>query len=94
VIGSSLKYGRELRTPASGVLEILFENPDLVVIPVQLVERSCQGLRMAHNSPELIAGLEIKIREGGSLTRARVVWTHLLEGRRVSGCVIFAGPLA
>jgi hypothetical protein len=69
-------------------VEISFENPTAVEISADLVETSATGLRIAHGSKELIPGLEVRIRRGQAVQRARVVWTHLLEGRRVSGCVL------
>jgi hypothetical protein len=68
-------------------VEISFGDPTLVTMDVELVEISARGFRIMHESKELISGLEIRLRRDEVVSRGRVVWTHLLNGRRVSGCV-------
>ena len=79
---------RATRVPAIGRVEISFEDPASVIVEAELVERSATGFRIAHGSKELIPGLEVRLHRGRVTQRARVVWTHLLDGRRVSGCVL------
>jgi hypothetical protein len=76
------------RLPASGRVEISFEDPTLVTVDADLLETSATGFRVAHDSKELISGLNVLLRRENVTSRARVVWTHLLNGRRVSGCVV------
>jgi hypothetical protein len=78
---------RAERLPASGRVEISFEDPTLATVDAELLETSATGFRIAHDSKELISGLEIRLCRDEVVSRARVVWTHLLNGRRVSGCV-------
>jgi hypothetical protein len=68
-------------------VEVTFGDPTAVTVETELVEISARGFRIMHESKELISGLEIRLRRDEVVSRARVVWTHLLNGRRVSGCV-------
>jgi hypothetical protein len=70
------------RSPRSERVEVSFGDPTLVT-----VEISARGFRIMHQNKELISGLEIRLRRDEVVSRGRVVWTHLLNGRRVSGCV-------
>lgn len=79
---------RSSRVPRSGRVEISFEDPTLVTIEAELVETSATGFRIAHESKELVPGLGISLHRKKVTRRARVVWTQLLDGRRVSGCVL------
>ena len=79
---------RTARLPASGRVEITFKDPVSVTVEAELIETSAMGFRIAHDSKEVISGLEICLRRDSDTSRARVVWTHLLDGRRVSGCVL------
>ena len=76
------------RTPASGRVTISFENPTRVTIDGELVETSETGFRLSHDSPALEPGLEISYAGANRQGRARVMWTHVQEGRRVSGFAI------
>ena len=78
---------RAERLPASGRVEISFEDPTLVTVDAELLETSTTGFRIAHDSKALISGLNVLLHREGVISPARVVWTHLLNGRRVSGCV-------
>jgi|KBSMisStaDraftv2_1062788.scaffolds.fasta_scaffold112166_2 hypothetical protein len=78
---------RAERLPASGRVEISFEDPTLVTVDAELLETSATGFRIAHDSKELISGLNVVLHRESVTSRARVIWTHLLNGRRVSGCV-------
>jgi PilZ domain len=79
---------RAPRIPTSGRVEISFEDPTPITIKAELVETSATGFRIEHGSPEISPGLEIRLSRAHDTVRAKVVWTHLLEGRRVSGCVL------
>ena len=79
---------RARRTPGSGRIEIVFDAPVLVRVEAELVESSATGFRVAHNARDLIPGTEVSYRSATSSGRARVVWTHVLEGRCVSGLLL------
>jgi hypothetical protein len=76
------------RTPASGAVEILFEDPMPVTVEAELQETSERGFRIWHGSKQLVPGLEVRLRRGGAVQRARIMWTHILDGRRQSGCLL------
>jgi hypothetical protein len=74
------------RAPATGRVEILFGDPVPVCIDAELVEASSLGFRAAHNSKDLEPGREVFFRRSGELpAKARVIWTHVLGDKRVSG---------
>jgi hypothetical protein len=75
----------EQRRPQSGAIEILFADPALVTVRAELIEMSERGFRAAHHTKALAAGLEVDYRSSHASGRARVMWTHVLEGRCVSG---------
>ena len=79
---------RAPRSPSSDRVEISFENPTRVTVEAELVETSATGFRIVHDDKELISGLNVCLHRDRVTSRARVVWTHLLDGRRVSGCVL------
>jgi len=73
------------RALASGRVEISFDNPAPAVIEAEMIESSATGFRAAHASNTLEPGLVVSYREPAAAGRARVIWTHVVEGRRVSG---------
>lgn len=75
------------RSAASGRVKIWFENPARVELEAEWIESSATGFRLAHDSTALEPGLEISYESGDRRGRARVVWTHVFEGRRVSGFI-------
>jgi hypothetical protein len=79
---------KEGRSPGSGAVEISFADPNPVRIEAELVENSSRGFRARHDSKALAPGLEVRYVRKGSSGRARVIWTHVLEGRCVSGFLI------
>ena len=76
------------RSPRSERVEVSFGDPTLVTVEAELAETSATGFRIVHQSQALISGLEISLHRDKDTRRARVVWTHVLEGRRVSGCLL------
>jgi hypothetical protein len=76
------------RFRASGPVEILFEDPMPIIVDAELHETSERGFRILHGNKQLVPGLEVRLRRDGAIRRARVIWTHILEGRRVSGCLL------
>ncbi len=73
------------RSIASGRVKISFENPASSTIDGELVESSARGFRVVHDSPAMEPGLEVSYESPARSGRARLIWTHVLEGRRVSG---------
>jgi hypothetical protein len=76
------------RLAGSGQIELRFANPAPSVITAELVESSTSGFRAAHESGEIVVGLELDFRGNRSKGRARVIWTHVLGTQRVSGFLI------
>lgn len=79
---------KRVRVPASGPIEIELAGPAPTTIPGELIDCSDVGFRAAHHSSSLAAGLEIRYRREGASGRARVVWTHVLDGNCVSGFLL------
>ncbi len=76
------------RFHASGPVEILFEDPMPITVQAELHETSERGFRISHGSNQIVPGLEVRLRRNGATQQARVVWTHIREGRKVSGCLL------
>jgi hypothetical protein len=79
---------KEGRRPASGWIELLFEDPEPLLVTGELLESSRQGFRAAHDSSRLLPGAEVEFRSEDRLGRARVIWTRILGGRRTSGFLL------
>lgn len=84
----SVERRQHPRLPASGPVGILFEDPLPITIPAELLETSESGFRIAHDCDQLRSGLEVRLLRGDTTRRARIIWTHTLDGRRVSGCLL------
>jgi hypothetical protein len=69
-------------------VEILFDDPLPASVEAELVDTSTRGFRISHQSRRLVPGLEIRLQRDGAVRRARVIWTHLLDGCSVSGCLL------
>jgi len=76
------------RSPSSGRVEISFANPHLVTLEAELLETSSTGFRAAHTCKHLAPGLDVQFRRATCAGQARVIWTHVLEDRRVSGFIV------
>jgi hypothetical protein len=79
---------REERSPQAGAVELSFDDPNPITIEGELVEISERGFRLRHDSKELAPGLEVRYSRSDACGRARVIWTHVLEGRCVSGFLV------
>ena len=79
---------RAPRVPVFERVEILFDDPMPTTVEVELNETSESGFRVSHDSQRLLPGLDVLLRRDGAVYQARVIWTHILEGRRVSGCLL------
>ncbi|HUA82308.1 MAG TPA: hypothetical protein VMB85_00505 [Bryobacteraceae bacterium] len=75
------------RAAASGAVEITIELPVPAVVQVELIESSRCGFRAVHDSNLLEPGLTVNYKGKSSSGQARIIWTHILQGRRVSGFV-------
>jgi hypothetical protein len=73
------------RSEESGVVEISFAAPVPMTIHAGLIETSSSGFRASHDSKAVEPGLGVRYKWDGGSGKARVIWTHVLEGRRVSG---------
>ena len=78
----------EPRLPVSGRIEFSFDDPSPTVVEAELLESSSMGFRAVHESKALNPGIEVHYQRSGATGRARVIWTHVLNQRRVSGFVM------
>jgi hypothetical protein len=76
---------RAPRTPSSGAIQLSFEDPAPVTLEAELLESSSTGFRAAHEYKNLAPGIIVEFRRGNTAGRARVIWTQVLDGRRISG---------
>ena len=76
------------RVAADGFVDVSFDDPLPVTVRAELVDISDSGLRAAHGSKRLVPGLIVRLDRSAKTQRARVVWTHVLDGRRVSGFLL------
>ncbi len=80
------------RKEGLGAVEISFSDPVAVTITAALVEHSATGFRAAYDAKSLEPGIDVAYRHDGTRGQARVIWTHVLEGRRVSGFLVLSPP--
>ena len=78
----------ESRLPSTGPVKFSFENPSPTVVEAELIETSSGGFRAVHDSKVLSPGIEVQYHRPGANGRARVIWTHVLNQRRVSGFLV------
>ena len=76
------------RQAADGFVDVSFDDPLPVTVRAELVDTSDSGLRASHDSKRLVPGLIVRLDRSAHSQRARVVWTHVLDGRRVSGFLL------
>ena len=74
-----------VRTPASGRVEIGIEGLAPTVVEAEMIESSATGFRASHDSVALESGADVRYRAASASGRARIMWTHVIQGRRVSG---------
>lgn len=79
---------KNTRLPSSGPVEIEFDAPASITVHGELIDLSAMGFRAAHQSSGLVAGTEVCFRWEGASGRARVIWTHILQGNCVSGFLL------
>jgi hypothetical protein len=76
------------RQALGSVVEISFDIPVPMAIQATLIETSATGFRASHDSKAIEPGLSVRYQRVGASGEARVIWTQLLGGRRVSGFVV------
>jgi hypothetical protein len=81
------------RHPATGRIEVLFADPVPTVIEGEVLDVSSSGFRLSHTSNQLVAGLDVQLRYEGHQYMARIIWTHIQNGQRFSGCMLLRGQL-
>ncbi len=79
---------REKRSPTSGEVSLLLEDPEPVVIRGRLFDSSENGFRAAHDRTALCAGQEVGFRHATAQGRARVVWNRILAEHVESGFLV------
>ena len=79
---------RAPRIAQSGRVVISFVNPVPTTINADLIERSSTGFRASHECKNLDPGMEVRYQREGFSGIARVMWTHVLQGQRVSGFLL------
>ena len=77
-----------VRLPRSGPVEISISEPAKIAVTSELIEASAVGFRISHSSKELVPGVIVDYSAADYSGRARVIWTHVLEGRYVSGLIL------
>ena len=93
----NVSIGERRRAPRiaqTGYVELSFDNPVPTTINANLIERSSTGFRASHECKTLDPGLLVRYDRQGFSGTARVMWTHVLDGQRVSGfLLIYADPV-
>jgi hypothetical protein len=84
---------RAQRRAATGTIEVLFADPVPTVIEGEVLDVSSTGFRLSHTSNQLVAGLDVQLRYEGHQYLARIIWTHIQNGHRQSGCMLLRGEL-
>jgi len=88
---SALSFPERRRVPrasASGRVELWLDDPVPLTVNAELTELSVMGFRAAHQCTHLDPGIEVRYQREGASGRARVIWTHVLDGHRVSGFLL------
>jgi hypothetical protein len=83
-----LERRTEERSPQSGAIRILFDDPHPIAVEAELTEVSDHGFRATHDSRGLAPGLVVEYTRGATAGVARVIWTHVQDSRCVSGFLI------
>jgi len=78
------------RKEGRGAIEISFREPVPITIQATLIENSATGFRAAYDAKSLEPGIEVAYQHDGTHGQARVIWTHVLEGQRVSGFLVLS----
>lgn len=76
------------RQQASGIVEISLADPLPTSIQAELIELSATGFRASYVAKALDPGRTVGFHLDGKRGRARVIWTQVIEGNRVSGFLL------
>jgi len=83
-----LERRKEPRSPAQGVVQLVFDDPAPQAISAELRDVSASGFRAVHHCSTLTSGLVVRFTHDLGRGRARVVWTLTLPGVVESGFLI------
>ena len=88
--GQTTKFDRRgaERIAQTDAVELSFENPVPVTIQAILIDGSATGFRASHDCEALEPKVIVHFKRAGGSGRARVIWTHVLNQRRVSGFML------
>ncbi len=70
------------------MVEISFANPLPTTIQAAVIEVSAVGFRASYDAKALEPGRDVSYKRNGTRGEARVMWTHVVEGQRVSGFLL------
>ncbi len=76
------------RQATEGIVEISFSDPVPTRIQAELLETSTVGFRASYDAKALEPGREVSFARNGRRGHARVIWTQVAGGRRVSGFLL------
>ena len=76
------------RSEASGLMRVTVTDPVRISVEAELIETSQMGFRISHESKDLVPGVVVEYSISHTSGHARVIWTHVLEGRHISGFMI------
>jgi hypothetical protein len=79
---------REPRRPASGTVQLKFENHPPGTVEVDLMDVSTSGFRTTHHQGLLPLGTNAAFRHADAAGKARVVWNWMFPDHVESGFVI------
>jgi hypothetical protein len=79
---------KSTRSEAAGGVRVTVTDPVRIAVQAELIETSQLGFRIAHGSKDLVPGVVVEYSISRTSGQARVIWTHVLEGRHVSGFMI------
>ncbi|SRR5579884_117118 len=79
---------RHERMPASGSVQLLVQDPAVVVVSGSLIDVSRGGFRAAHSHTGLEKGQIVRFRHDAGEGFARVVWNRISEGEVQTGFLI------
>jgi len=85
---SGIERRKEPRSPASGLIELTFNDLNPVAIRGQLVDISPSGFQVSHLFASLRSGQEVLFCHAGGRGRARVMWTRVLPGAVNTGFLV------
>lgn len=76
------------RSAKSGSVMISVSEPLETTVEAELIETSDMGFRISHKSRDLVPAVVVQYSAAHVSGKARVIWTHVREGRYISGLMI------